>query len=234
MEEESGSSQGPVACGSWIRRPEKVNLAVLARSRKKRGDSDSSPSVLQIFSFDPKTASLSSSPLVSLYKTPSLFEFVILFFWKQTKKKTNFVATVFINRCNCFGNDFLTDQTKNSVLLDFYLTAFFFLFWGLDHVCSWRSRWWSSFDYGAPKRWWDCVLYHKGWLQVSFFFINFHNFSYPLLCSYWFLWINSTFVNLIIGKWNKLCQFDYWTLNCSNGKFKNRIETRYKVKQWYL
>ena len=129
MEEESGSSQGPVACGSWIRRPEKVNLAVLARSRKKRGDSDSSPSVLQIFSFDPKTASLSSSPLVSLYKTPSLFEFVILFFWKQTKKKkTNFVATVFINRCNCFGNDFLTDQTKNSVLLDFYLTAFFFFF----------------------------------------------------------------------------------------------------------
>ncbi|XP_075647137.1 SEC12-like protein 1 [Castanea sativa] len=68
MEEESGSSQGPVACGSWIRRPEKVNLAVLARSRKKRGDSDSSspsPSVLQIFSFDPKTASLSSSPLTT-------------------------------------------------------------------------------------------------------------------------------------------------------------------------
>ncbi|KAK7830203.1 sec12-like protein 1 [Quercus suber] len=69
MEEESGSSQGPVACGSWIRRPEKVNLAVLARSRKKRGDSSSdsssSPSVLQIFSFDPKTASLSSSPLTT-------------------------------------------------------------------------------------------------------------------------------------------------------------------------
>ena len=69
-----------------------------------------------------------------------------------------------------------------------FCNFFFFFLGGLDHVCSWRSRWWSSFDYGAPKRWWDCVLYHKGWLQVSFFFINFHNFSYPLLCSYWFLW----------------------------------------------
>ena len=74
---------------------------------------------------------------------------------------------------------------SNWVFCNFF---FFFFVGGLDHVCSWRSRWWSSFDYGAPKRWWDCVLYHKGWLQVSFFFINFHNFSYPLLCSYWFLW----------------------------------------------
>jgi prolactin regulatory element-binding protein len=35
---------------------------VLGRSRL----GDSSPSVLEIFSFDPKTASVSSSPLVSL------------------------------------------------------------------------------------------------------------------------------------------------------------------------
>ena len=115
MKEESGSSKGPVACGSWIRRPEKVNLAVLARSRKKRGDSssDSSPSVLQIFSFDPKTASLSSSPLVSLYKTPSFFENGFsMTFWKSF---FFFFPTVFINRCNCFGIDFLTDQTKNNV-----------------------------------------------------------------------------------------------------------------------
>ena len=113
MEEESGSSKGPVACGSWIRRPEKVNLAVLARSRKKRGDSssDSSPSVLQIFSFDPKTASLSSSPLVSLYKTPSFFgNGFSMTFWKIF-----FFPNGFLNRCNCFGIDFLTDQTKNNV-----------------------------------------------------------------------------------------------------------------------
>ena len=126
MDEESGSSVGPVACGSWIRRPEKVNLAVLARSRKKRGDSDSSPSVLQIFSFDPKTASLSSSPLVSslsLSTKRRRFWSLLFCFEKQTKK--NKFPTVFINRCNCFGNDFLTD------FWDFYLTGFFFFFWGV-------------------------------------------------------------------------------------------------------
>jgi prolactin regulatory element-binding protein len=53
--EGGGSKQGPVTCGSWIRRPEKVNLLVLGRSRL----GDSSPSVLEIFSFDPKTASVS-------------------------------------------------------------------------------------------------------------------------------------------------------------------------------
>ncbi|GMY23090.1 SEC12-like protein 1 [Fagus crenata] len=61
MEDSGSSSEGPVKCGSWIRRPEKVNLVLLARSRR----GDSSPSVLQIFSFDPKTASLSSSPLTT-------------------------------------------------------------------------------------------------------------------------------------------------------------------------
>lgn len=61
MEDGGSSSEGPVKCGSWIRRPEKVNLVLLARSRR----GDSSPSVLQIFSFDPKTASLSSSPLTT-------------------------------------------------------------------------------------------------------------------------------------------------------------------------
>jgi prolactin regulatory element-binding protein len=59
--EGGGSKQGPVTCGSWIRRPEKVNLLVLGRSRL----GDSSPSVLEIFSFDPKTACVSPSPLVS-------------------------------------------------------------------------------------------------------------------------------------------------------------------------
>jgi prolactin regulatory element-binding protein len=61
MEGGGGSKQGPVTCKSWIRRPEKVNLVVLGRSRL----GDSYPSVLEIFSFDPKTASVSSSPLVS-------------------------------------------------------------------------------------------------------------------------------------------------------------------------
>ena len=194
MEEESGSSKGPVACGSWIRRPEKVNLAVLARSRKKRGDSssDSSPSVLQIFSFDPKTASLSSSPLVSL----SLSLQNAFVFWKRFFN--DFLEKFFFFFFQRFSLTVATvlaltfSPTKQRITFSGFLSNWvfcnFFFFGGLDHVCSWRSRWWSSFDYGAPKRWWDCVLYHKGWLQVSFFFINFHNFSYPLLCSYWFLW----------------------------------------------
>ncbi|XP_038884218.1 SEC12-like protein 1 [Benincasa hispida] len=54
-----GSNPGPVSCGSWIRRPENVNLALIGRSRRP----DSSPSSFEIFSFDPKTTSLSSSPL---------------------------------------------------------------------------------------------------------------------------------------------------------------------------
>ncbi|KAJ7970523.1 SEC12-like protein 1 [Quillaja saponaria] len=59
MENGDGSKQGRVTCGSWIRRPENVNLVVLARSRLR----DSCPALLEIFSFDPKTTSLSSSPL---------------------------------------------------------------------------------------------------------------------------------------------------------------------------
>ena len=52
--------EGPVSCGAWIRRPEKLNLVVLGRCRRAK----SSPSLLHIFSFDPHTTSLSSSPLV--------------------------------------------------------------------------------------------------------------------------------------------------------------------------
>ncbi|XP_004496156.1 SEC12-like protein 1 [Cicer arietinum] len=61
MENDARSPQGPITCGSWIRRPENVNLVVLGRS--KRGNS--CPSLLQIFSFDPKTISLSSTPLAN-------------------------------------------------------------------------------------------------------------------------------------------------------------------------
>ena len=141
MKEESGSSKGPVACGSWIRRPEKVNLAVLARSRKKRGDSssDSSPSVLQIFSFDPKTASLSSSPLVSLYKTPSFFgngfsmtfwkSFFFFFFQRFSLTVATVLALTF-------------SPTKQRITFSGFLSNwvfcnfFFFFLGGLDHVCS--------------------------------------------------------------------------------------------------
>lgn len=55
MEEE----QGTVTCGNWIKRRENTNLVVLGRSFKK------SKSTVQIFSFEPKTISLSSSPLVA-------------------------------------------------------------------------------------------------------------------------------------------------------------------------
>ncbi|OWM70266.1 SEC12-like protein 1 [Punica granatum] len=53
--------EATVAFGSWIRRPENVNLVVLGKLRR----GSSSPAVVEIFSFDPKTTSLSSSPLVS-------------------------------------------------------------------------------------------------------------------------------------------------------------------------
>lgn len=59
--ERDGWDNGRVTCGSWIRRPENVNLVVLG----KAGKSGSSPSVIEIFSFDPVTTSLSSSPLAT-------------------------------------------------------------------------------------------------------------------------------------------------------------------------
>ncbi|KAI4346445.1 hypothetical protein L6164_007340 [Bauhinia variegata] len=61
MENGGGSPQGPITCGSWIRRPENFILVALGRSRR----GDSTPSMLEIFSFDPKTASLSGSPLTT-------------------------------------------------------------------------------------------------------------------------------------------------------------------------
>ncbi|XP_011024298.1 PREDICTED: SEC12-like protein 1 isoform X1 [Populus euphratica] len=55
--------QGTVTCGSWIRRPENLNLVVLGKSSRKR--ESASRSVLEIFSFDPQTSSLSNSPQVT-------------------------------------------------------------------------------------------------------------------------------------------------------------------------
>ncbi|XP_039014386.1 SEC12-like protein 1 [Hibiscus syriacus] len=60
MEEGAGRS---VKCGSWIRRPENVNLVVLGLTMT-RPSSYSSVAAIEIFSFDPKSSSLSSSPLV--------------------------------------------------------------------------------------------------------------------------------------------------------------------------
>ncbi|KAF5742579.1 hypothetical protein HS088_TW09G00630 [Tripterygium wilfordii] len=57
MEGRGSSKRDSVTCGSWIRRPEKVNLVVLGKS----GHGDSSPPVLEIFSFDHNTNSLSNS-----------------------------------------------------------------------------------------------------------------------------------------------------------------------------
>ena len=64
-EEARQGESGHVVCGSWIRRPKKVNWAIIARASKRRGSS--SPALLNIFSFDPITTSLSSSPLVYIY-----------------------------------------------------------------------------------------------------------------------------------------------------------------------
>ncbi|EXB58483.1 SEC12-like protein 1 [Morus notabilis] len=62
MEVGGGASQkGPVTCGAWIRRPENSNMAILGRSAR----GNSTRSVIEIFSFDPNTISLSSSPLVT-------------------------------------------------------------------------------------------------------------------------------------------------------------------------
>ncbi|KAH7661231.1 prolactin regulatory element-binding protein [Dioscorea alata] len=46
------------ACASWIRRPENKHLVIMGRAKTR-----SSPPLLEIFSFDPKTASLASDPL---------------------------------------------------------------------------------------------------------------------------------------------------------------------------
>lgn len=56
--EGSASNQGSITCASWIKRPENAHLVVFGKSRR----GDSSPSILEIFSFDAKTLSLSSSP----------------------------------------------------------------------------------------------------------------------------------------------------------------------------
>ncbi|XP_010267358.1 PREDICTED: SEC12-like protein 1 [Nelumbo nucifera] len=52
------SHQDSVTCASWIRRPENAHLVVFGKPRRGH----SSPPLLHIFSFDAKTASLSSSP----------------------------------------------------------------------------------------------------------------------------------------------------------------------------
>ncbi|CAI9759788.1 unnamed protein product [Fraxinus pennsylvanica] len=55
MDGGDSSGKGTVTCATWIRRPENEHLVVLGKS---------SPSSLEIFSFDPKTTSISPSPKV--------------------------------------------------------------------------------------------------------------------------------------------------------------------------
>ncbi|XP_074269578.1 SEC12-like protein 1 [Silene latifolia] len=50
--------EGVVSCGKWIKRPENVNLVVLSKTLDSK-------SVLEIFSYDSNTTSLSSSPMVT-------------------------------------------------------------------------------------------------------------------------------------------------------------------------
>lgn len=108
-----GSNPGPVSCGSWIRRPENVNLALIGKSRRP----DSSPSTFEIFSFDPKTTSLSSSPLVWSFPLSWL-----LFFW-------NFFFN-WISSSACVTND------KWQCALGFSD----FVYWPNFFVCRLNSR----------------------------------------------------------------------------------------------
>ncbi|KAI8007422.1 SEC12-like protein 1 [Camellia lanceoleosa] len=52
--------QGTVTCASWIRRPENAHLVVVGKARHR-----DQPSLIEIFSFDSKTSSLSSKPSAS-------------------------------------------------------------------------------------------------------------------------------------------------------------------------
>ncbi|XP_028092417.1 SEC12-like protein 1 isoform X2 [Camellia sinensis] len=58
--EDSSSRQGTVTCASWIRRPENAHLVVVGKARHR-----DQPSLIEIFSFDSKTSSLSSEPSAS-------------------------------------------------------------------------------------------------------------------------------------------------------------------------
>ncbi|KAK9124029.1 hypothetical protein Sjap_013631 [Stephania japonica] len=58
----SRESTGSVTCASWIRRPENAHLVAMGKSRRTTKGKASPSSLLQIFSFDAKTTSLSSSP----------------------------------------------------------------------------------------------------------------------------------------------------------------------------
>lgn len=96
---------GPVTSGSWIRRPENSNMVVLGRSA--HGDSTTTRSVIQFFSFDPITTSLSSSPLVcslSLSLCLSFLScFLFLSFWKVKFLETANYHYCFLKYCGNFG-----------------------------------------------------------------------------------------------------------------------------------
>lgn len=69
-EKDQKMERGNEACASWIRRPENRLLVVVGQRKT------AFPPLLAIFSFDAKTASLSSDPLVHL--PPFIFLIVLL------------------------------------------------------------------------------------------------------------------------------------------------------------
>ncbi|KAJ6727348.1 PROLACTIN REGULATORY ELEMENT BINDING PROTEIN [Salix purpurea] len=111
--------QGTVTFGSWIRRPENVNLAVLGRSSKKKGPA--APSVLEIFSFDPETTSLSTSPQVCFSDTLhdmsfklSLFRHGDTLFCFYVFETDGELVTIAVHPS---GDDFVCSSTKGGCKL---------------------------------------------------------------------------------------------------------------------
>lgn len=119
---------GTVTCGSWIKRPENVNLVVLGKSSR----ASSSPSVLEIFSFDPKTTSVYTSPLVKI-------------FFFEKKKEKDFVLNWFL-------------MFRWLFWCGFVLFLAFFFFEG--YLCVWWKRRRSHDNCCEPEWWWLCLLYN--------------------------------------------------------------------------
>lgn len=64
----AAEQEGPVTCAAWIRRPENRLLVIMGRA-----GSGAAPPLLEIFSFDSTTSSLSPAPLVNSLSLPSIF-----------------------------------------------------------------------------------------------------------------------------------------------------------------
>lgn len=105
-----------------------MNFAVVGRSRRP----DSSPSVLEIFSFDPNTTSLSSSPLVSvifrvlftvlLDYFDGIWTFFLFLFHELTPKletNCNWVARVpilYVDLIYCCQTEFVFEECEGDLV----------------------------------------------------------------------------------------------------------------------